>query len=196
MGTAGRDNCPRRLLMPSLSPARLSLFLGAALCAVLFPGCASGVRGVPASEGIANFGRVSPALWRGAQPDETGVVNLQRLGVRTIINLRRPNDSWREEEATARAHGIGYCSVPLAGLSAPTDEQVARVLLLIATSPSPVFVHCEHGADRTGTIIASYRVQHDGWTAARAFAEAKQYGFSLYQFGMRHYILARRPDQK
>jgi protein tyrosine/serine phosphatase len=177
--------------MPALSPARLSLIFGAALCTLLFHGCSSGVRGVPASEGIANFGRVSPALLRGAQPDEPGIGNLQRLGVRTIINLRMPDDIWREEETTARAHGIAYCSVPLPGLSAPTDSQVAQVLALIATSPPPVFVHCEHGADRTGTIIASYRMQHDGWTAAQAFAEAKQYGLSIYQFGMRHYILTR-----
>ena len=182
--------------MPSLSPVRLSLLLGVVLCAPFFPGCNSGVRGLPASEGIANFGRVSPALWRGAQPDESGLAHLQRLGVRTIINLRMPSDTWREEEATARAHGITYFSVPLPGLSAPKDSQVAQALSLIATSPSPVFVHCEHGADRTGTIIASYRMQHDGWAAARAFAEAKDYGFSIYQFGMRHYILTRPLVQK
>ena len=179
--------------MSFLTPARLLLLLGATL---LLPGCASGGRGVPASEGIANFGRVSPLLWRGAQPDEPGIVNLHRLGVRTIINLRMPGDTWREEEATARAHGLAYYSVPLRGLSAPEDHQVAQVLALIASSPPPVFVHCEHGADRTGTIIAIYRMLHDGWTAAQAFAEAKQYGFSMWQLGMRHYILTRDPAQK
>jgi protein tyrosine/serine phosphatase len=181
--------------MPSLFSVRRSVFVGAALCTLFFSGCGSGVRGVPASEDIANFGRVSPALLRGAQPDERGIANLQRLGVRTIINLRMPGDTWREEEAAARSHGIVYYSVPLSGLSAPTDSQVSQVLTLIATSPAPVFVHCEHGADRTGTIIACYRMQHDGWTAERAFAEAKRYGFSIFQIGMRHYILTRRPAQ-
>lgn len=151
---------------------------------------------MPASEGIRNFGRVNPALFRGAQPDEQSMANLARLGVRTVINLRMPADTWPGEEAAARAHGLTDLNVPLPGLSAPTDAQVAQVLALIATSPSPVFVHCEHGADRTGTIIACYRIQHDGWTADQAFAEAKQYGFSIFQGGMRHYILTRQPVQK
>lgn len=175
------------------SPVRLGLLLAVLLGALVLPGCNSGPRGVAASEGIPNFARVTPALFRGAQPDERGLASLARLGVRTVINLRMPADTWPGEEAAARAQGLTYVNVPLPGLSAPTDAQVAQVLGLIATSPSPVFVHCEHGADRTGTIIASYRMQQDGWTAEQAFAEAKLYGFSALQFGMRHYILTRTP---
>ena len=172
---------------------RLAPLLGVLLCALIFSGCSTGSRGVPAAEGILKFGRVDPALFRGAQPDEPGMAHLERLGVRTIINLRLRSDVWPGEEAAARARGIGYVNVPLRGLSAPTDTEVARVLALIATSPPPVFVHCEHGADRTGTIIACYRMLHDAWTAERAFAEAKHYGFSLLQIGMRHFILTFSP---
>ena len=77
---------------------------------------------------------------------------------------------------------------PLPGLSAPENADVERVLALIASSPSPVFVHCEHGADRTGTIVACYRMRHDGWTAAQAMAEAQRHGISVFQFGMKRFI--------
>ena len=118
------------------------------------------------------------------------MASLQRLGVRTIINLRLPSDTWAGEEASARAHGLRYVSVPLRGLSAPTDAQIAQLLALIASSPTPIFIHCEHGADRTGTLIACYRIRHDGWSSERALAEAKLHGFSIFQIGMRRYIQA------
>ncbi len=145
-------------------------------------------RGMPASEGIANFGRISPVLWRGAQPDDHGLENLAKLGAVRIINLRLADDVAPGEEATSRRLGLDYVNVPLPGLSAPDEAAVARVLALIATSPGPVFIHCEHGADRTGTIIACYRIRHDGWTAGRALAEAKQYGISIWEFGMKRFV--------
>jgi protein tyrosine/serine phosphatase len=76
----------------------------------------------------------------------------------------------------------------LRGLSAPTDAEVAHVLSLLEASPPPVFVHCEHGADRTGTIVACYRLSHDGWTAEQALAEARRYGMSAWQFGMKRFV--------
>ena len=175
-------------LKTALSSVHLVSMFGGLLVALTISGCGSVSHGVPASEGILNFGRVNGALFRGAQPDERGMASVARLGVRTIINLRLAADTWRDEETFARAHGLGYFSVPLRGLGAPTDAQVAQVLALIESSPPPVFVHCEHGADRTGTIIACYRMRHDGWTVDQALAEAKLYGLSVFQVGMRRYI--------
>ncbi len=175
------------------TPLRLAFALGFLLFLAAFVGCSATSRGAPTSEGIPNFGRVNATLFRGAQPDEAGMAGLQRLGVRTVINLRLASDTWPAEEASARAHGLTYLAAPLAGLSAPTEAQVSHILALIESSPSPVFVHCQHGADRTGTIVACYRMQHDGWTVERAFAEAKQFGFSVFQIGMRHFIKAFSP---
>jgi protein tyrosine phosphatase (PTP) superfamily phosphohydrolase (DUF442 family) len=141
-------------------------------------------------DGIPNFGRVHDTLYRGAQPDKHGIENLRRLGVATIINLRMADDVAPDEEATARRLGLGYIHVPLPGLSAPERAQVDRVLALIETSPKPVFVHCQHGADRTGTVIACYRLRHDGWTLDQAMAEAEHHGISMWQFGMKRCIRA------
>lgn len=165
-----------------------SFFVSALALAVMTGGCTNQPRGVPASEGIANFGQVSGSLYRGAQPDERGLENLQRLGVATIINLRMPDDVWPEEAASARRHGMVYLNFPLHGFSAPTDAEVSQVLSLIESSPAPVFIHCEHGADRTGTMVACYRMRHDGWTPERALAEARSYGLSGWEFGMKRTV--------
>jgi protein tyrosine/serine phosphatase len=148
----------------------------------------AGERGQPAKDGVGNFGKVNEFLYRGAQPDEAGLKSLKRLGIKSIINLRMPDDVWKPEGPNALANGIVYTNVPLRGVGRPTDEQVKEVLLLLETLPSPVFVHCEHGCDRTGTIIACYRMRHDQWSSESALQEARTYGMSRLERGMKQYV--------
>src|SRR3954452_9831765 len=105
----------------------------------------SQARGLPVSEGILNFGKVTQTVYRGAQPDAAGLENLQRLGVKSIINLRMTDDVWQEEAAGAAAHGIQYTNVPLRGFARPGQDQVDSVLALIDSMPGPVFIQCQHG---------------------------------------------------
>ena len=152
--------------------------------------CVKAQRGQPPHEGIVNFGKVNDNLFRGAQPDATGLVNLKRLGVKTIINLRQPGKNWEVEVAQAQTNGLVFTNIPLSGLGRPSEETVRQVLALIEALPSPVFIHCEHGCDRTGTIIACYRIQHDKWSNDKALAEAEHYGISRWERGMRKYIMS------
>src|ERR1051326_8119028 len=115
-----------------------------------------GQRGVPAEAGVGNFGKINDRFFRGAQPDAAGITNLARLGIKKIINLRMANDCVKSEASEALAQGILYTNVPLRGLGRPTDEQVCEVLEMIDSLPGPVFLHCKHGCDRTGTIVACY----------------------------------------
>ena len=146
-------------------------------------------RGVPPSEGIGNFGKVSDGLYRGAQPDAAGIRNLARLGVKTIINLRMTNELWKTEPVEANANGITYTNVPLSGIGRQSDAQVTNLLTLIETLPSPVFIHCKYGCDRAGTIVACYRIRHDKWSSESALREAERYGISKFAWGMRKYIV-------
>jgi uncharacterized protein (TIGR01244 family) len=146
-------------------------------------------RGVPPSEGIVNFGKVNDRLYRGAQPDAAGIKSLARLGIKTIIDLRMTNDVWQAEAAEARANGLTYTNVPMKGFGRPKPEHVEQALAIIDSLPSPVFVHCQHGCDRTGTIIACYRIRHEQWSSEQALREAKQYGISVFSRGMKKYIL-------
>jgi protein tyrosine/serine phosphatase len=148
----------------------------------------AGARGLPATDGITNFGKVDAMLYRGAQPDAAGIRHLKALGVTTIINLRTTNGVVKTEETDALANGITYTNVSLAGMGRPTDAEVSKILSLIENASGPVFIHCEHGCDRTGTIAACYRIQHDGWSYDDAMKEAKKYGISIWERGMKRYI--------
>src|ERR1700758_4864973 len=83
----------------------------------------AGSRGVPASEGITNFGKVSDVLYRGAQPDDAAIEHLKALGIKTIISLRTTAENSGNEQARALACGLVYTNVPLQGMGRPTDEQ-------------------------------------------------------------------------
>lgn len=166
------------------------------LAALAFAGCGVIPRGVPATAGLANFGWANDRLFRGAQPDAAALAQLHARGIRTVINLRPPDEAWDGEPAAARALGLVHHTVPLRGFDAPGDAAMSQVLALITASPGPVYIHCEYGADRTGTVIACYRIRHDGWSAERALAEAQLYGFSSFQAEMRRFILSFPPADR
>lgn len=126
--------------------------------------------------GVPNFHRVSPGLYRGAQPTADGMKNLKAMGVRTIVNLRHLHSDLDEIGLTPLAYERLYVN-PLH----PQDKDVVR-FLQIATDPArqPVFVHCKYGADRTGLMCAAYRVVAEGWTKEQAIAEWTRGGFGFH----------------
>jgi protein tyrosine/serine phosphatase len=141
--------------------------------------------------GVPNFHQVNETLYRGAQPSAAGFGGLARIGVKTIIDLRSNGDSRsRAEQKAVEGVGMRYIAVPLGGYSAPSDDQVAKLLALITGNASgPVFIHCRRGADRTGTIIACYRINHDHWDNQKALNEAKSFGMSWTEIAMHHYVM-------
>ncbi len=141
--------------------------------------------------GIPNFHRVNENLSRGGQPTRQAWSALAALGVKTVIDLRQEGEhSTRAEESAVRAAGMRYINVPLGRLGAPPAKKVAQILALLdAAPPEHIFVHCLRGSDRTGTVIACYRIAHDHWENRWALEEAKAFGMSWLEFAMRRFVL-------
>lgn len=143
----------------------------------------------PRSRALPNLHKVNERLYRGGQPREGGLSELAALGVHTVINLRDDDERAEAEASEARAAGLRYFNVPFGRFGRPADEQVERVLALIsAPENGVVFVHCAKGRDRTGTIVAVYRITRDRWTGERAKKEAEHYGMKFWQRRMKDYI--------
>lgn len=140
--------------------------------------------------GLPNFKIVNEHILRGGQPSDDGFKKLAERGVKTIVDLRWTDEhSIPHEKQVVEADGMNFISVPMKGLSAPTLEQMSKVLGVLENSNSwPVFIHCRRGADRTGTVLACYRISHDHWENQKALEEAKAYGLSAFERAMRSFI--------
>lgn len=123
--------------------------------------------------GLPNFFQVSPVLYRGAQPVAGGMAQLQNLGVKTVVNLRGFHDDDDLMEGTS----LAQVSIPFHTWH-PEEEDMVKFLQTV-TDPAkqPVFVHCKRGIDRTGTMVAVYRIAVQGWTKEEALREMTRGGF-------------------
>ncbi len=163
-----------------------TLILGLAAGLFVLPAEAADIE----APGVPNFHAVNAHLYRGGQPVDAGWGSLARLGVKTVIDLRPSSEHSIDKEARAvEAAGMVYVSRPLAGLSAPSNEEIRDILALLDSSQQwPIFVHCRRGADRTGTVIACYRIAHHQLANEEALREARTYGLSRLEVGMKHFI--------
>lgn len=125
--------------------------------------------------GLSNVGRVASGVYRGAQPKPEGYATLAAMGIRTVINLRLLHS---EREAVTAA-GMKSIEIPMNTFKDVSPEKVKRVIGFIRDPANqPVFVHCAHGQDRTGIVVAAYRMEADGWSREDAIAEMQAFGFN------------------
>jgi tyrosine-protein phosphatase SIW14 len=126
-------------------------------------------------KGVPNFGEVTPTLYRGGLLNDAGLKALAKMGVKIVVDTRAHDTA---EEKTAQSLGMEYVAIPW-HCPWPHDEVFATFLkLLHENKGKKVFVHCRLGDDRTGMMVAAYRMAEEGWTADEAMNEMKSFGFS------------------
>jgi protein tyrosine/serine phosphatase len=127
--------------------------------------------------GVPNFGKVTATLYRGGQPSRDGFDELKKLGMQIVVNLR--DDNSEIERSAVTAAGLEYVAIPW-NCRHPANSQAAKFLQILRENPEKkVFVHCHAGVDRTGLMIAVYRMTEQGWTSEQASDEMKDFGFNF-----------------
>jgi protein tyrosine phosphatase (PTP) superfamily phosphohydrolase (DUF442 family) len=127
-------------------------------------------------DGLPNLFKVNDQLYRGAQPDKKGYAELARMGIKTVVNLR----AFHSDAEECERNGLRNIAVPMYAWDADVEKIVASLRVMRDPSCWPVFVHCQHGADRTGTVVAAYRVIEEGWSREEALREMTEGDFGFH----------------
>jgi len=126
---------------------------------------------------LANLHQITPFLYRGAQPTRDGFTELEKMGIRTVVNLRGLHSDSELLEHTS----LAYRHITFQTWH-PEDDDIIEFLRIV-TKPEnqPVFFHCQHGSDRTGTMCAVYRIVIQGWSKQDAIDEMRfgDYGYHI-----------------
>ncbi len=122
---------------------------------------------------VKNCYQISPELYRSGQPSKDGFKALEKAGVKSVLNLRE----FHSDNDEAKGTGLTLYRYKL-DAGEVTKEDLMKCLLIIEQAPKPILIHCWHGSDRTGVLVAAYRIVKRGWTPEKAKTEMmeKQFG--------------------
>lgn len=139
------------------------------------------------SENLKNWYWVDGKVYRSEQPDAEAMAALEQFGIRRVLNLRE----FHEDRDEAKDTGLELFHLPLNAGNIQTADMV-KALKIIRAADTPILIHCWHGSDRTGAVVAMYRIIEQGWSREAALDELVNggYGYHSIYGNIRDYILA------
>lgn len=123
--------------------------------------------------------QVTNWVWRGSQPwSDADWYLVEKAGAQTVVKLNELKTGAQDEGWTKRGLGLGTYPIPdeeaQSELGDETRWRLSHAIDLVCqfqNEISPVFVHCTEGVDRTGIVIAAFRVLVQKWTPKAAYDE-------------------------
>ena len=124
---------------------------------------------------LKNLHRVTDKIYRSEQPNSEGMKELEKLGIREVLNLR----NWHSDNDEAKGTKLKLHRVKMETGSICDDEVIAA-MRIINDSEEPILIHCHYGADRSGLVCAMYRILYQEWSKEAAIDEMKKGGFGFH----------------
>jgi len=126
---------------------------------------------------LENFYKVDDKIYRSAQPNKQEFKELYKFGIRYDLNLRQ----WHNDKDELDGIAIKRYHIPI-NTSKMTYQQLVKAVSYLIKTDGKTLVHCLHGSDRTGTVIAGYRIGVQGWSKEKAIDEFVNGGFGYHSF--------------
>lgn len=144
---------------------------------------------------------VTEGIFRGGKPTAEQISELRQFNIRTVINLQGGDlnnrlwapiirrwepgeipESIQRERELVEEYGMNFLSIPVNSLKPFTDKESRDVDVALEAmgdpDARPIYIHCEYGRDRTGLLIALYKVKYMDWAPIDAYREWLRMGHS------------------
>jgi protein tyrosine/serine phosphatase len=123
--------------------------------------------------------KVSEGIYRGPRPVDLN--ELKSLKIHTILNLEDNSEAIQKESEAAEQLGMVMINIPMSGISRPKPADLLKAVKVIKDQDArPIYVHCLHGRDRTGFVIAADKIMHHGWSVKKAYQETVDNGHNRW----------------
>lgn len=126
--------------------------------------------------GFDNLYKIDEVLYRSEQPNSAGMTLLDSMGIKTIVNVR----NIKTDDHEAKKTGLKLIHIPINTWTI-SYEEVVITMKAIMNAKTPMLIHCKHGSDRTGCIVAVYRMVKCGWSKEEAIREFRTGGFGFHE---------------
>lgn len=127
------------------------------------------------SKYIENFYKVDEGVYRSGQPSAEAFKEMEQMGIKEVLNLRNYHSNKDEAEGTS----LKLNRVAMNAHSSEWDKLV-EALRIIKNRKGPIVIHCWHGSDRTGLVVALYRLVFQSWTKEEALDELEHGGYGYH----------------
>ena len=124
---------------------------------------------------LSNLYMVNDSIYRCEQPDSLDFVLIHTIGIKSVLNLR-VNYSDKDLIDGLPLYKYNVQMIPFNF----GDKEIVRAMKILKNSPKPVIVHCLYGSDRTGAVIAMYRIIFQDWTKEEALNEMIYGGYNFH----------------
>jgi len=128
------------------------------------------------SVNFSNLYKLNDSIYRSGQPHKKGMKELEEMGIKTIVNLRNTKNDCKEAKSTQ----LKLIHIPINTWRMDYADVVAG-LKAIKAAEKPCLIHCWHGSDRTGVMIAANRMVNENWTKEMAITEFKEKQFGYHE---------------
>jgi protein tyrosine/serine phosphatase len=144
----------------------------------------------PDLQGVENLWQITERFYRSGQPTAEGFRALEDFGIRTVISMRQTVN----DVPLAAGTGLALVRIPMKSrhVAEHRGDKIVRTMRVLRKSMAqgPVLLHCRHGSDRTGVIVALWRILYEGWSRQAALDEliAGGYGYHAIWANIPRYV--------